>query len=184
MVQLVTQNLSWNWGNFSELFIFFTYQKSLTFLLSSVTVTLIIYNLSREKTLLGQFVEIKNLRKKSQTLEQALLSQEEPHLNIKTGYKVYPIPLGDITWIQSDDYCVRIHTEERSYSLRKSMKSLEDELKPYGFIRVHRGALLNLHFLQQVNFEASTIQLANTSEIPLSKTGARMLRQKLAQSAL
>lgn len=131
-------------------------------------------------------MEIKNLTRKSTDLEKALdeTSKEEPHLNIKTGYKVQPIPISDIVWIQSDDYCVKIHTQTQAYTLRKSMRLLEEQLSPYGFIRVHRVALLNLNYLHQINFDSSKIKLTNTEELPLSKTGAKMLKQKLEKAAL
>ncbi|WP_462248214.1 LytR/AlgR family response regulator transcription factor [Ekhidna sp.] len=169
-----------------EFFVFFIFQKGLTFLMASITVALILYNQSSEQTIESQFVEIKNLERKSTDLEEALnmSSKSEPHLNIKIGHRFQPIPLNEIVWIQSDDYCVKVHTEDKAFSFRKSMKSLEEQLSRYGFIRVHRAALLNLNFLHQVNFDSSTIELSNTTQLPLSKTGAKALKQKLEQDAI
>lgn len=155
--------------------------------MASITLTLILYNHSKEKTIESQFIEITNLKRKSTDLEEALnlTEQSEPHLNIKTGNRFHPIPLAEIVWIQSDDYCVKIHTEGQIFTLRKSMKALEEQLAPYGFIRVHRVALLNLNFLRHINFDAFTIRLTNTNvEIPLSRTGAKVLKKKLEESAL
>lgn len=151
--------------------------------MASMTLALIIYNQSRNKTIESQVIEISHLQ---DSLEEALQinQNEEPLLNIKTGNRFQPIPLRDIIWIQADDYCVKIHTENQSFTLRKSMKKLEDQLSAYGFIRVHRGALLNLDYLHQINFEASKIQLVNTAELPLSKTGAKALKRKLEEAAL
>lgn len=182
---IMSQDLTLTLHIFSEFLVFFVFQKGLTFLMASITLALILYNQSSEKTIESQFVEIKNLKRKSTDLEEALnMTQSEPHLNIKIGHKFQPIPLNEVVWIQSDDYCVKIHTEDQAFTLRKSMKSLEEQLSKYGFIRVHRVALLNLNFLQQVNFDSSTIRLVNTTELPLSKTGAKALKKKLEQSAI
>lgn len=183
---IVFQELSFNVDLFSEFLTFFTFQKGLIFFMASITLSLLLYNQSREKTIESQFVEIKDLRRKSSDLEEALnlSTQEEPHLNIKTGHKFQPIPLSEILWIQSDDYCVKIHTENQSFTLRKSMKALEEQLSQYGFIRVHRGALLNMSFFHQVNFDSSVIRLINATELPLSKSGAKTLKRKLKQHSL
>ncbi|WP_436517249.1 LytR/AlgR family response regulator transcription factor [Ekhidna sp. To15] len=184
--EIIDQQLSYSNELFLEFITFFTFQKGLTFLMASTTLTMLLYNRSREKTIESQFVEITNLRTKSTDLEEALnvTSNQEPHLSIKTGNKFQPIPLSDIVWIQSDDYCVKIHTEDNAFTLRKSMKSLEEKLAPYSFIRVHRVALLNLNYLHQINFDRATIKLSNTTELPLSRTGAKALKRKLSQSSL
>ncbi len=182
---IISQNIPLTINLFSEFLVFLTFQKGLTFLMASITLALILYSQASEKTIESQFVEIKNLKRKSTDLEEALnMNQSEPHLNIKIGHRFQPIPLNEIVWIQSDDYCVKIHTEDQAFTLRKSMKSLEAQLAPYGFIRVHRVALLNLNFLHQVNFDSSTIRLVNTTELPLSRTGAKALKKKLEQSAI
>jgi DNA-binding LytR/AlgR family response regulator len=94
------------------------------------------------------------------------------------------IPLNEVTWIEADDYCVKIHTERKAYSMRKSMKSLEEQLASYRFIRVHRGALLNLGYLDHVDFESSLIKLQDSSELPLSKSGAQVLRKALKENSI
>lgn len=183
ILTIYRQNLDLSMEIINELMIYFTYQKSLTFFMASMTLVLIIYNQSRNKTIENQVIEISHLQ---DSLEEALQinQNEEPLLNIKTGNRVQPVPLRNIIWIQADDYCVKIHTENQSFTLRKSMKKLEDQLSAYGFIRVHRGALLNLDYLHQINFEASKIQLVNTAELPLSKTGAKALKRKLEEASL
>ncbi|MEO9481848.1 MAG: LytTR family DNA-binding domain-containing protein [Ekhidna sp.] len=183
---IVDQELVFEVDLFLEFLTFFTFQKGLTFLMASITLTLLLYNQSREKTIASQFIEIKDLKRKSSNLEEALnfTTQEEPHLNIKTGHKFQPIALSEIIWIQSDDYCVKIHTENQAFTLRKSMKALEEQLAQYGFIRIHRAALLNMNFFQQVNFDSSRVKLINTAELPISKAGAKALKKKLEESSL
>jgi uncharacterized membrane protein len=168
---------------FGGFFHFFIFQKGLTFLMASLMLILLIFNQSRLKMIGEQCIEIKNLKKATSHLKEALQQEEIPHLNVKTGYKLKPVPLVDIIWIQSDDYCVKIHTEEQSFTLRQSLKTLEDKLTPYRFIRIHRTALLNLEYLEQINFDTAKVKLVNQTEIPYSKTGIKHLKERIKDVA-
>ena len=63
---------------------------------------------------------------------------------VKSGRQLHVLPLADIDWIESADYCVDLHVGERAYSLRRSMAAVESELEPVGFCRIHRTAIVNL----------------------------------------
>lgn len=174
---LLSQKLSIS--EFGDFFLFFLFQKGLTFLMASSLLILLMFIQSRLEMIGEQNIEIKNLQKTTSRLERALKQEETPHLNVKTGHKLKPVPLDSIIWIQSDDYCVKIHTEEQSFTLRQSLKTLEDKLAPYRFIRIHRTALLNLEYLDQINFETSKVKLVNQKELPYSKTGIKHLKEKM-----
>lgn len=53
------------------------------------------------------------------------------------------VPLHEIAWIEADGDYARVHAGGRSYLLSKRMKALESELGRWGFIRVHRSAIVN-----------------------------------------
>lgn len=169
---------SHNFYSYSE---FFIAQKGITFLFAYCMLILTIYNNAKSIVIDAQWLEINELNSTSHLNGETNL---EPQLRIKIGNKLKLISLSNVTWIESDDYCVKIHTNEKSYSLRKSLKSLEEQLAPYQFIRVHRGALLNLAYLDQVDFEESLIRLQDSSKIPLSKSGAQILRNVLKASSI
>ncbi len=63
---------------------------------------------------------------------------------VKSGRQLHVVPLADIDWIESADYCVDLHVGARTYSLRRSMGAVEGELEPAGFCRIHRTAIVNL----------------------------------------
>jgi hypothetical protein len=182
----ISEDVPFLLNEFVGFYVFFIFQKGLPFLLAFLALTLILFNQSKKQIIAEQLIVIENLEKASNDLELALKSnqEEEPHLNVKTGYRMKPIPLSEIIWIQADDYCVKIHTSEKSFTLRQSLKVLEQKLANHHFIRIHRGALLNLNFLDQVNYDSSTIQLTDTSELPLSKSGIQTLKKRLKESAI
>ncbi|MEQ8927222.1 MAG: LytTR family DNA-binding domain-containing protein [Fulvivirga sp.] len=157
-----------------ERFTFFFYQKGITFLLAYLAVILFVKMAAQSKTIEAQWVELENLKQ----------GEGERKIIVKHGDYTKPLHFKDICWIQADDYCVRIHTIDKSYYLRKSMKFLEKELKPHGFLRVHRGALLNLEFIDSLNFESSKVKLSNKEEVKISKSGEQALKAVLDNISL
>ena len=178
---LATQEVDLNFAVFFEFFQFFFYQKGLTFLLALAGSYLLIASYVKEKSMQAQLIEIRELKRTNSELKEQAATSKVPHLQIKIGYSLKSVPIDEIIWIQSDDYCVKVHTEEHSFTLRQRLKVLEKKLAAYGFIRIHRSALLNLHYIDQINYRASTIRLKNKSLVPLSKTGIKRLKHELIE---
>lgn len=168
-ILLSTQNV---WENFQ----FFFFQKTISFLFASCLLVLLVYNKSKKLIIEAQWVKIENL---SSSLQKRTVADKDAFISIKIGNTIKQIPLNEVTWIQADDYCVKIHTSEKAYSLRKSLKSLEAELKSFNFVRVHRRALLNMSFMGQIDYQAAKVKLTDKTEIPISKKGAQELRKML-----
>ncbi len=168
---------------FRELFIFHMFQKTLVFFMADCTVIILFYSQAKQVIIQSQYVEIKHLKNKDLSpLEDLGLSSEIPQMVIRTGNKIDRILLSEIIWIQSDDYCSKIHTKnDRSFSMRQSLKSLELSLMPYGFVRIHRSVLLNLSSVNQLNLDKSVVKLKNDLELPVSKSRVRTLRDRLSQ---
>ena len=50
----------------------------------------------------------------------------------------------ELIWIESADYYARLHTARGSHLIRTSLATLERRLDPRRFLRVHRGAIVNV----------------------------------------
>jgi hypothetical protein len=181
LVSMISSNITLTFQSFLSNVEFFIYQKGITFFFANCVVVLSLYSTAKDIVIDAQWVEIKDLRSNTNLSEDSI---PDPQISIKIGNKIKLIPLSEVTWIESDDYCVKIHTEHKAYSMRKSLKSLEEQLALYRFIRVHRGALLNLGYLDQVDFESFSIKLQDSSVLPLSKSGAKVLRQALKATSI
>jgi len=168
----------------ADAFTFFFYQKGITFFMAFATLALYLYTLLQSREINAQWVELSDLRQSKPDQQLVELSDAAPYITIKIGQQMRLVPVADINWIQADDYCVRIHTSTKSYCLRKSMKFLEKELSPFRFVRVHRGALLNLNFVDKINFDSATVKLHNNSELPLSKSGEQLLRRTMKELSI
>ena len=60
----------------------------------------------------------------------------------------------DIDWIEAADNYARIWTGGRSYLLRESMRELEARVRPHGFIRAHRRALVPIAAVRELTWTA------------------------------
>jgi len=159
---IYAQSLEFAPDLFLEFYLFFIFQKGLILLFANGLLILLIH---RALTAALRVVSF----------------QEPPQLEIRVGTKIKTVELEEIVWIQADDYCAKIHTaDDKSFTIRKSLKTLEKELSPFRFVRVHRGALLNLNYLDLINTQTSTIRLSNSNEISASKSDLRSLRERVA----
>ena len=77
-------------------------------------------------------------------LEQKVAGEDVSDvLKIVDGGTVYFVPLKDIIWIEAaGDYSV-IHRADKELAVRRTISSLEAELSPVGFFRVHRSHIVS-----------------------------------------
>jgi len=52
--------------------------------------------------------------------------------------------------VQAEGNYVSLQRESDSYLLRESISMVAEKLKPYGFIRIHRSALVNTSFVIEI----------------------------------
>lgn len=65
-------------------------------------------------------------------------------LLVPEGERLRPIDCGLITWLQADDNYVHVHTQERSFLLRRTLQDLIEQLGVQRFVRIHKSTAVNL----------------------------------------
>ena len=73
-----------------------------------------------------------------------------PMIAIKAKGKILFINPGDVVAVQAEGNYVSLQRESDSYLLRESISMVAEKLKPYGFIRIHRSALVNTSFVVEI----------------------------------
>ena len=63
---------------------------------------------------------------------------------IRTGEGLLLLQPREIDWIGAEGNYVRVHARGTSYLMRATMKQMERRLDPQQFVRIHRGAIVNL----------------------------------------
>lgn len=88
--------------------------------------------------------------------------QESSHSSVeripveKGGRKVL-VPINEIRYIEAKDDYACIYTATDRYLSTISLAQLENKLSPHGFFRVHRGYIVNLEYVEDVEVVSSGI---------------------------
>lgn len=92
-------------------------------------------------------------------------------LVIPTAQGQRVIPLAEVEWIGADDYYAAVYAGGRRQLLRESMASLEERLDPAKFVRVHRGAIVNIARIREVRAVAgeTVVILRDGTRLPVSR---------------
>ncbi|MEM6321562.1 MAG: LytTR family DNA-binding domain-containing protein [Bacteroidota bacterium] len=173
-------------GEFLEYFQFFMAQKFALFFSGYIGTVILIHLYIKQRELDGQLYGFLALKEKYQAATAALNQQQSADkelISIKIGDKVKLIPLAEIIWIQSADYCVQIHTKGgRAYFIRQSMKAMENRLGNKGFVRIHRSAIVNVSAIASFQFNPTAqVQLFSGNTLPIANSRLGKIRE-LARS--
>ena len=100
----------------------------------------------------------------------------------RKGAGIKIIPLNLISYLASEDDYVMIYYSEGKALKPKTMKYYEDHLPPSLFMRVHRSYMVNIEQitrLEPYSKDNYVAVLKSGEKIPVSRTGYKMLREKL-----
>ena len=83
------------------------------------------------------------INRESSAVEVEVPESYPNHVMIRVRRRMLSVDVGDITWIEGACQYSRVHTRDREYLLSRTLGSLESELDPGRFLRVHRSAIVN-----------------------------------------
>ena len=90
---------------------------------------------------------------------------------LKDGDRSVVLRASDIIWIEAEDYYVRIHSDRGRHLVRTPLATLEARLNPRDFLRVHRGAIVNVQKVAEVRDAGGmTLVLIDGTELPVSRS--------------
>ncbi|MDP3441423.1 MAG: LytTR family DNA-binding domain-containing protein, partial [Ignavibacteria bacterium] len=89
--------------------------------------------------------KVKNLIDLSLNYQKESVKTTANHLFVKSDYKLIRIGLDDIKYIESQHEYIEIHmVNSNPVMTQLSLKSIEEQLPPDRFMRVHRSYIVNL----------------------------------------
>jgi len=94
-------------------------------------------------------------------------------LPIRQGNKTALLSTSKIKYILASGYYAEIYTKERKYVIRESLSNLDEMLDPGKFFRVHRSAIVNLSYIQEIvhsNFSEIDARMKDERLISVSKS--------------
>lgn len=93
-------------------------------------------------------------------------------LKVQDGTLTRIVPLAAIDWIRADDKRLQVHTEGRTHVAAGSLADCERRLAAHGFVRVHRGVLVNGRKVRTLRRRAhgdATVVLDGGTELAVSR---------------
>ena len=101
---------------------------------------------------------------------------------IRSGNHIKVLPVEAISYLESDDDYVRIHSEGRAYLKEKTMKFFEAHLDSGQFVRIHRSYILNVNELDKLERYEKDSYLAilkDGSKLRVSASGYKSMKEIL-----
>lgn len=97
-------------------------------------------------------------------------------LLINSHGKILAIPMKMIHYVECWAKVQSIITEKETYEVKSTLYELEEELKPFGFLKPHKGYLVNYRQVEVI--QENSILLRNGTIIPVSKHRLKEVRQE------
>jgi two-component system LytT family response regulator len=99
----------------------------------------------------------------------------------RLGDRSTVISVDDIDWIEAQDYTAAVHVSSAVHIVRQSLTSLESELDPARFIRIHRNALINISRIRELlHGPGELVVVLHTGErLPVSRRRREALERLL-----
>lgn len=98
--------------------------------------------------------------------------------NVKTRTGIYTVLIEDVIYIEGAGHYQMMWLEGKDVSVEVAggMERLENELEKEGFLRVHKGYLVNFRYIQRI--EKKEILLSNGVRLPISRQKEKEIKEQ------
>ncbi len=104
-------------------------------------------------------------------------------MTIRVRRRMFSLEVSDISWIQGASQYSRVHTKNGEYLLSRTLASLECELDPRRFFRIHRSAIVNASHVREVRSSGDgryNIYLHGGQALPMGRARREILEKLLS----
>ena len=71
-------------------------------------------------------------------------------LMVRAGARIVFLKVDTIDWVEADDKYVHLHAGPVSHMVRQTISSMEEQLDPEKFLRIHRSAIVNVARIREL----------------------------------
>jgi two-component system LytT family response regulator len=112
-------------------------------------------------------------------------SNHVERLVIKAGGRAFFLKTEEIDWIEAEGKYVRLHVGKESYLLREAIGSMEGQLDPKKFPRIHRSTIVNIERVRELQpwfHNEYRVILKDGTELMLSRSCRKRLGELLGSA--
>ncbi len=118
-----------------------------------------------------------------QTLERNQSESYLTHIPAKIGERILVFATADVACFCASDKYTFLVTGEKEYIIDRTLLELQDRLDPRRFVRIHRGAIVNVDHVKEIVGLLGGRYLCRlkhqTRELPVSRSMVKNLRRAL-----
>jgi two-component system LytT family response regulator len=103
---------------------------------------------------------------------------------VRVRRRIFWLDVADIAWIQGASQYCRVHAASGEFLLSRSLASLEEELDPGRFFRIHRSAIVNAAHVREIRGSGDgghMLFLQGGEAVPMGRA-RREVRKRLIES--
>ena len=114
------------------------------------------FSRDRLRTALGRARERLAQRGRDPRVEALLAERHEQRryparVAVRVGDKFLVVKWQDVDWVEAADNYVKLHAGPREFLLRETLASLEHQLDPERFARIHRSAIVQIDRIAEIH---------------------------------
>ena len=72
------------------------------------------------------------------------------HLAVPKNGRILLVKAKEIDWIEANGNYARLHVGAGTYEIRETLSTLEQDLNPREFLRIHRSTIVNISFIKEI----------------------------------
>ena len=110
--------------------------------------------------------------------------QKLERIVVKDGAKVHIIPIEKLDYVEAQDDYVALRSEKKNYLKQQTISSVETQLDPKKFVRIHRSYIVNLERIARIEpytKDSRVAVLLDGTQLPVSRSGHARLKELLGE---
>ncbi len=104
---------------------------------------------------------------------------------VKDGTKVHIIPVDKLDYVEAQDDYIGLRSEKKLYLKQQTIASIEAQLDPKRFLRIHRSYVVNLERIARIEpftKDSRVAVLQDATQLPVSRAGHARLKELLGDN--
>jgi two-component system LytT family response regulator len=104
---------------------------------------------------------------------------------VKDGTKVHIIPIDRLDYVEAQDDYIALRSEKKNFLKQQTISSIEAQLDPKKFVRIHRSYIVNLERIARIEpytRDSRVAVLNDGAQLPVSRSGHAKLKTLLGDN--